>query len=61
MVSIRRGDNTYRRAKCSFEDGKLIFRFDKAQTTVVVGVAAKPKYFVFRIESVATEKLPCGN
>ncbi|MBL7039556.1 MAG: hypothetical protein ISR77_13055 [Pirellulaceae bacterium] len=52
LVWIRQGDKTHRRAKCSFEDGKLTLRFDKAQTTVVVGVTAKPKYFVFRVESV---------
>ncbi len=52
LVWIKQGDKTYRRAKCSFEDGKLVLRFDKAETTVVVGVTTKPKYFVFRVESV---------
>jgi len=52
LVWIRQGDKTYRRAVCSFESGKLIFRFDKAQTTVVISVTAKREYFVFRVESV---------
>jgi hypothetical protein len=65
LVLIRQGDSTYRRAECSLEDGKLVFRFanpsvgdrssptEWAGTTVVLRVEAKPQYFVFRVESVA--------
>jgi len=53
LVTIKQGDKTHQRAVCSREDGKLVFRFAKAETTVVVGVDAKPHYFVFRVESVA--------
>ncbi len=53
LVSIRQDGKTHRRADCSLEDGKLVFRFAKAGATVVVGVEAKRRYFVFRVESVA--------
>ena len=50
LVSIRLGGKTYRRAKCSREDGKLVFRFEEADTAVTIGVTAKPQYFVFQVE-----------
>ena len=56
LVSINQGGKIYTRSACSYEDGKLIFRFAKAQTTVVVRITAKPQYFVFGIESVDTTK-----
>ena len=52
LVSIEQGDKLHRRAACSLEDGKLVFRFAEARTTVTVGVTAKPGYFVFEVESV---------
>jgi hypothetical protein len=53
LVSITRGDETHRPAACSLESGKLVFQFAKAQTKVVVDVTAKPKHFVFHVESVS--------
>ena len=53
LVSIKIGDQTHTRAKCSLKEGKLIFQFKKAETTVVLGVTAKPRYFVFQVESVS--------
>ena len=52
LVSIKQGDKLHRRAVCSLENGKLVFRFTEAETTVTVGVTAKPRYFVFAVESV---------
>jgi len=53
LVTIRQGDKTFQRAECSLDVGRLVFRFAKAATTVVVGVEAKPQYFVFRVESLS--------
>jgi len=52
LVSIKQRDKTYQRAACSLVDGDLVFRFDKAETKVVLGVEAKPQYFVFHVKSV---------
>ena len=52
MVSIKQGDKLYRRAACSLKDGKLVLEFVEAQTTVALNVTTKPRYFVFRVESV---------
>jgi concanavalin A-like lectin/glucanase superfamily protein len=52
LVVIKQGSKLFRRAACSWEGGKLVFRFSEAETTVTVGVTAKPGYFVFRVESV---------
>ncbi|HQX49958.1 MAG TPA: hypothetical protein PLR25_08625 [Planctomycetaceae bacterium] len=57
LVSIRIGDSVYHRSTCTLEDGKLIFRLDQADTTVVVGVTAKPQYFVFQVESVSNPQV----
>ena len=57
LVSIRLGDRVYRRTTCTLEDGKLIFRFDQADTTVVVGVTVKEQYFVFQVESVSNPQV----
>jgi hypothetical protein len=57
FVSIRLGDSVYHRTTCTLEDGKLIFRVDKADTTVVVGVTVKPQYFVFQVESVSNPQV----
>ncbi len=57
LVSIRLDDRVYHRTTCELEDGKLVFRFDKADTTVVVGVTAKPQYFVFQVESVSNPQV----
>ncbi len=53
LVSIKLDGKVYRRAKCSLADGKLVFQFAEADTTVVMGVTAKPRYFVFQVESVS--------
>ena len=52
LVSIKQGGKLFRRAACSLEGGKLVFRFSEAETTVTVGVTAKPRYFVLKVESV---------
>ncbi len=53
LVSVRLGDKVYQRTTCTLKDGKLVFRLDKADTTVVLGVTAKPQYFLFQVESVS--------
>ncbi len=53
LVTIRRGDVTYQRAKCKLVDNQLILQFPKAETTVTVRVEAKGKYFTFHVESVS--------
>lgn len=57
LVSVKIGDKVFGRAACSLEGGKLVFRFARAETTVVVGVDVKPRYFVFRIESVSNPEV----
>ncbi len=57
LVSIRIGDSVYHRSTCTLENGKLIFRLDQADTTVVVGVTTKPRYFVFQVESVSNPQV----
>ena len=53
LVTIKQDGSLHKRALCSFQDGKLTFRFDKPQTTVTVAVETKPAYFVFRVDSVS--------
>ena len=52
FVSLGSGSKTFDRSTCSQASGKLVFRFDQAPATVVLGVDVKPRYFVFRVESV---------
>jgi hypothetical protein len=54
LVSIRTGDQTHTRAACSLEGDRLIFRFERAQATVVVRVMARPEYLVFLVDSVSS-------
>ena len=52
FVSIECNGKTFSRARCSYRNNKLLYQFSQTETTVVIGVTAKPKYFVFRVESV---------
>jgi len=57
LVRIKQAGKTFERARCSLDDGSLVFRFARAETTVVLGVDVKPQYFVFRVESVSNPEV----
>ena len=54
LVSIKQDDTLDRRATCSLESGKLVFRFARSGATVKLDVATGDSgdYFVFRVDSV---------
>lgn len=52
LVSIKQAGSIHRRCVCAWENGKLVFRFAKAKTSVTVDVEEKPAYFVFDVVSV---------
>ena len=54
LVTIKKDSAFDRRATCSSENGKLVFRFARSGATVTLDVAARNPgdYFVFRVDSV---------
>ncbi|NOZ23652.1 MAG: hypothetical protein GXP25_21460 [Planctomycetes bacterium] len=52
FVTIKVGGKTIRRAKCTYADGKLTLKMGRNEATVVLGLTAKERYFVFEVLSV---------
>ena len=52
IAFLSREGRTVRRCRCSYESGRLTFRFGKGQATAVVAVRAKERYVVFEVVSL---------
>ncbi len=52
LASVRIGDRTIRRTRCSYQDGKLTIEFGKSEVRAVISVTARQRYLVFEVLSV---------
>jgi len=52
LMTLEKGGRVYNPSSCSFEDGRLIFRFKRAGVEAVLAAKNKGNYFAFKVDSV---------
>ncbi len=54
LCTLRKNGAAHVPSACTFADGKMTLKFEKAATTVVLKAICKKHYFVFEIESISS-------